>query len=306
MKALLFFPCLHYIFTNLYYNQLVYFDWGGVILITIDEKMGNLKEIVREMGSALVAFSGGVDSTFLLKVCREVLGDKVLAVTANSETYPIREFEEAKRLAVQFNARHEVIETLELEIEGFSKNQPDRCYHCKHELFSKLTEIAKKDGIKYVLDGSNYDDRNDHRPGMRAARQLEVRSPLKEAQMTKEDIRTLSREMGLSTWNKPSFACLSSRFPYGQGITIEKLQKVNEAEEYLRELGFYEIRVRHHGEMARIEVSKSEILKLAQVGEKVSAKFKGLGFIYVTMDLEGYRTGSMNLTLSEDQICTNE
>jgi uncharacterized protein len=264
-------------------------------------KLENLKSIIKNTGGAVVAFSGGVDSTFLLKVAHDILGDKVLAVTANSETYPKRELEAAKAFALSLGIRHIVIETLELEIEGFADNPPDRCYYCKHELFSKLTEIAKANGIEYVFDGSNFDDRNDHRPGMRAAKQLGVVSPLKQAELTKDDIREISKEFGLSTWDKPSFACLSSRFPYGTKITPEKLVVIGAAEDYIRDLGFNELRVRHHDNIARIEIGKADLEKIIPYADKIVEKVKSLGFLYVTLDLAGFKTGSMNYTLSEDQ-----
>jgi uncharacterized protein len=264
-------------------------------------KLENLKAIIKKTEGAVVAFSGGVDSTFLLKVAHDVLGDKVLAVTANSETYPKRELEEAKTFAQSLGIRHIIIETLELEIEGFADNPPDRCFYCKHELFSKLTDIAKINEIKYVFDGSNYDDRNDHRPGMRAAKQLGVVSPLKQAEMTKDDIREISKEFGLSTWNKPSFACLSSRFPYGTKITPEKLTVIGEAEDFIRDLGFQELRVRHHDNIARIEIGKADLERIIPYADKIVEKVKSLGFLYVTLDLAGYKTGSMNYTLSEEE-----
>ncbi|HWR60028.1 MAG TPA: ATP-dependent sacrificial sulfur transferase LarE [Clostridia bacterium] len=265
------------------------------------KKLDRLKKIVGDTGGAVVAFSGGVDSTFLLKVAAEVLGDKVIAVTANSETYPKRELEEARLFAKAQGIKHIVIETLELEIAGFADNPPDRCYYCKHELFSKLMGIAKDNGIKFVLDGSNFDDRNDHRPGMIAARELGVLSPLKEAELTKEDIRGLSRELGLSTWNKPSFACLSSRFPYGTRITPEKLAVIGEAEDFIRDLGFKELRVRHHDSIARIEVGKADLAGIVAHADEITAKLKALGFLYVTLELSGYKTGSMNYTLTEEE-----
>ncbi|HYE84448.1 MAG TPA: ATP-dependent sacrificial sulfur transferase LarE [Clostridia bacterium] len=267
----------------------------------LQNKLENLRKIIRSTDGAVVAFSGGVDSTFLLKVAAEVLGEDVIAVTANSETYPKRELEESKLFAKAQGIKHIVIETLELEIAGFADNPPDRCFYCKHELFSKLTDIAKNNGMKYVLDGSNYDDRNDHRPGMRAAKQLGVVSPLKQAEMTKEDIRELSREFGLSTWNKPSFACLSSRFPYGTRITPEKLVVIGEAEDFIRDLGFHELRVRHHGTIARIEVGKADLGRIVAFADEITAKLKSLGFLYVTLELSGYKSGSMNYILTEEE-----
>jgi pyridinium-3,5-biscarboxylic acid mononucleotide sulfurtransferase len=264
-------------------------------------KLENLKTIIKNTGGAVVAFSGGVDSTLLLKVAHDILGEKVLAITANSETYPKRELEAAKAFALSLGIRHIVIETLELEIDGFADNPPDRCYYCKHELFSKLTEIAKANGMEYVFDGSNYDDRNDHRPGMRAAKQLGVVSPLKQAGMTKDDIREISKEFGLSTWNKPSFACLSSRFPYGTKITPEKLVVIGEAEDFIRDLGFTELRVRHHDNIARIEIGKADLERIIPYADKIVEKVKSLGFLYVTLDLAGFKTGSMNYTLAEDE-----
>ncbi|MEA4848692.1 MAG: ATP-dependent sacrificial sulfur transferase LarE [Clostridiaceae bacterium] len=270
------------------------------------KKLDSLKKIIRNTGGAVVAFSGGVDSTFLLKVASEVLGDKVIAVTANSETYPKRELEEAELFARTQGIKHIVIETLELEIAGFADNPPDRCYYCKHELFSKLIGIAKDNGMGFVLDGSNFDDGNDYRPGMLAAKELGVISPLKEAQLTKEEIRELSRELGLSTWDKPSFACLSSRFPYGTKITPEKLAVIAEAEDFIRGLGFRELRVRHHDTIARIEVAKADLGRIITFADEITKKLKSLGFIYVTLDLSGYKTGSMNYTLTEKEKRTED
>lgn len=263
------------------------------------QKLDKLKAIIQETGGAVVAFSGGVDSTLLLKIAYEVLGNQAVAVTAKSETYPVRELEDAKSFAKEIGAKHIVIETSELAIEGFADNPPDRCFYCKHELFSKLTGIAKENGLQYVFDGSNFDDRNDHRPGMRAAKQLGVVSPLKQAELTKEDIREISKEYGLSTWNKPSFACLSSRFPYGTKITPDKLVIIGEAEDYIRDLGFQELRVRHHDNIARIEVSKKDFGRIVEYADQITEKLKALGFLYVTLELSGYKTGSMNYTLSD-------
>ncbi|MFC1715958.1 ATP-dependent sacrificial sulfur transferase LarE [Candidatus Poribacteria bacterium] len=263
----------------------------------LEEKLNSLKEILESMGSVAIAYSGGVDSTFLSKVAFDVLGDNALAITARSETYPRSEFEEASELTETIGIRHKVIVSEELDIPEFSDNPVNRCYYCKKELFTKLKEIATEQGVKYVLDGSNFDDLDDYRPGMQAVEELDVRSPLKEAEMTKNDIRELSKRLGLSTWDKPSFACLSSRFPYGNKITREKLTAVGEAEIFLRELGIRQLRVRHHDKIARIEVAEDDMIVLLQNREQVVSKLKGLGYTYVTMDLQGYRTGSMNEVL---------
>lgn len=266
-------------------------------------KFDVLKENLKNLENVAIAYSGGVDSTFLLKVAYEVLGDKVVAVTARSSTYPEREFNEATKYIKELGAKHVVIISEELEIEGFSKNPTNRCYYCKKELFTKVKKIAEEHGAKYVLDGSNADDVGDFRPGMTAAKQLNVLSPLKDAGLTKQDIRTLSKELKLSTWNKPAFACLSSRFPYGNEITAPKLSMVEKAEQFLLDLGFRQLRVRHHGDIARIEVNTEERSKFFDLDlmDKIGNEFKKIGFKYVTLDLLGYRTGSMNEVLSEEE-----
>ncbi|WP_010243101.1 ATP-dependent sacrificial sulfur transferase LarE [Acetivibrio cellulolyticus] len=262
-------------------------------------KLEKLKKHIESLGSAVVAFSGGVDSSFLLKVAFDVLGNNVLAVTAKSATFPEREYNEAVEFINKYGIRHLTIASEELELEGFAQNSTNRCYICKHELFSKINDIAKKENLKYVFEGSNHDDLSDFRPGLKAVEELLVVSPLREAELTKDDIRFLSKEMGLSTWDKPSFACLSSRFPYGQTITREKLQMVDKAEQFLIDLGFRQVRVRHHGELARIELSPNEIEQVFRknLANNIYAYFKELGFTYTSLDLKGYRTGSMNETL---------
>ncbi|MFW2490145.1 ATP-dependent sacrificial sulfur transferase LarE [Clostridium chromiireducens] len=268
----------------------------------LKEKYELLKDIIKKKESAAIAFSGGVDSTFLLKVAKEVLGDNVIAVTATSSTYPKRELNEAIKYAKDVNAKHLVISSEELEIEGFAMNPKNRCYYCKKELFTKINNIALENGVRYVFDGSNLDDTGDYRPGMVAAKELNVISPLKEAGLTKNDIRELSKELGLPTWDKPSFACLSSRFPYGNKITLPKLTMVDKAEQFLLNSGITQVRVRHHGEIARIEVAPTEREKFynQEFMDRIGNEFKKLGFTYVTLDLLGYRTGSMNETLSEE------
>ncbi|WP_238915569.1 ATP-dependent sacrificial sulfur transferase LarE [Clostridium sp. YIM B02555] len=269
----------------------------------LQEKFQLLKDNIKKRGSAAIAFSGGVDSTFLVKVAHEVLGDKVIAVTATSSTYPERELKEAIKYAKNIGIKHLIISSEELDIEGFASNPKNRCYYCKKELYTKIKEVAKENNVEYVFDGSNLDDNGDYRPGMQAARELEVISPLKEANITKDDIRALSKELGLPTWNKPSFACLSSRFPYGKKITIPKLKMVEEAEQFLLDMGIRQVRVRHHGEIARIEVSPEERIKFfdVEVMDKIGEKFKYIGFAYVTLDILGYRTGSMNEVLTEEE-----
>ncbi len=264
-----------------------------------EQKLGRLREILGEMQNVVIAFSGGVDSTFLLKMALTVLGrEKVLAVTGQSPTYPAWEFQEAQELARLLEARQVVVDTEELAKDDFAANPPERCYFCKQELFSRLARLAAEEGAKCVLDGTNVDDLGDFRPGRKAARELGVRSPLLEADLTKEDIRFFSRELGLPTWNKPACACLSSRFPYGTRITPEKLVQVEQGEDYLRALGFGQFRLRHHGAIARLEVTREQFPLLMEKAAEIVSRLKASGFTYVALDLEGYRTGSMNETLN--------
>jgi len=270
----------------------------------LQTKHDHLKNILREMGSVAVGFSGGIDSTLLIRVATDALGNNALAVIGKSETYPTREFEEAIQLATSFGSRYRVVNTEETDNLKFKENPPDRCYFCKTELFGKLNVIAKEEGMRWIADGTILDDLGDFRPGMRAKSEQDVRSPLLEAGFTKSDVRSLSRSLGIPTWDKPSFACLSSRFPYGHGITKENLMKVDAAETLMRDLGFRFFRVRHHDDRtARLEVGPQEIDRLFDSGlrEKIVDHFKSLGFAYVTLDLQGYRTGSMNEVLSEEE-----
>jgi len=270
----------------------------------IQEKYDRLRSILRTMESVVIGFSGGIDSTLLVRVATEVLGDHALAVIGRSETYPTREFEEALALAQRFGSRYRVINTEETDDIKFQENPPNRCYFCKNELFGKLAAIAEAEGIRWIADGTITDDVADFRPGMRAKHEQNVRSPLLEAGLSKDDVRAIARHLGIPTWDKPSFACLASRFPYGQGITKENLMKIDAAETFLRDHGFRFFRVRHHDDnTARIELGPQEFHRVFddEFRSKLVAHFKSLGFLYVTLDLQGYRTGSMNETLSPEQ-----
>ncbi|NTV90309.1 MAG: ATP-dependent sacrificial sulfur transferase LarE [Clostridiales bacterium] len=264
-----------------------------------NEKLEALKTYIGSLESLTVAFSGGVDSSFLLKVAYEVLKDKVLAITARSSTYPEREYLEAVGFTREHGIAHQVIESEELDVEGFSDNPTNRCYLCKNELLTKIRAIADEKGIKHVAEGSNHDDPGDYRPGLIAVKEHGVLSPLRTVGLTKDEIRILSKELGLKSWDKPSFACLSSRFPYGEKITREKLTMVDKAEQLLLDIGFRQVRVRHHGDVARIELAESDLERLIEpsVRQIVYEGFKKIGFAYTALDIKGYRTGSMNETM---------
>ena len=263
----------------------------------LEEKYAKLQEYLKELGSVAVAFSSGVDSTFLLKVAHDILGDRVIAVTASSCSFPKRELNEAIAFCQKEGIRHIVCASEELEIEGFKNNPKNRCYLCKHELFEKIIKIAEENEIAYIVEGSNMDDNGDYRPGLIAVQELGIKSPLRYAGLTKEEIRILSKRLNLPTWNKQSFACLSSRFVYGETISEEKLQMVDKAEQCLLDLGFHQVRVRIHGLMARIEILPEEFEKLIskEVRKQITETFRKLGFTYTSLDLNGYRTGSMNV-----------
>ncbi len=263
------------------------------------EKLSKLEEYIKSLGSLAVGFSGGVDSTLLVTVAHEVLKDRVIAVTSVDASVPKRELDEAKAFCDKRGIR-QIISTFDpMHEEGYRNNTPDRCYYCKRGIFTEIKKIAEENGIEHVAEGSNVDDLGDYRPGLRAVEELGVKSPLREAGLTKQDIRVISKAMGLPTWSKPAYACLASRFVYGEEITEEKLQMIDQAEQFLIEHGFMEERVRLHGNIARIEVSPKDIQRLAadDMREAVYDRFRQIGFSYVTLDLRGYRTGSMNETL---------
>ncbi|MDH4153012.1 MAG: ATP-dependent sacrificial sulfur transferase LarE [Nitrospira sp.] len=264
----------------------------------LQEKLDRLRALLTELGSVVVAYSGGIDSTFVLKVAHEQLGDKAVGITAVSPTFPLLELEAAERVAREIGARHETVQTDQLAIDDFVKNDANRCFHCKTDLYQLLGTVRQAKAAAYIVDGTNLDDLGDDRPGMKAAREWGVRSPLVEVQLSKADIRILAKELGLSNWDKPAAACLSSRIPRGMPITLEKLSRVEEAEAVLQHEGLRHFRVRNHGDIARIEVAPSDLPWLIEPTRcrRISARLKELGFRFVAVDLDGYRPGGVSLS----------
>jgi uncharacterized protein len=270
----------------------------------MEDKFNKLKNIIKSLNSVVIAFSGGIDSTLLAKIAFDILGDNAIAVTGISDTLIEKEFNEAKEIANHIGIKHLIINTLEMENQKFINNDAKRCYYCKIELFSKLKKIALENNLSFVIEGSNFNDKSDYRPGMIAAKELDIRAPFVEAGITKEEIRNYAKALDLPNWNKPSSPCLSSRVAYGEDITLDKLKRIEKGEEFLKNKNLLSVRVRNHGNIARIEVNKNEFNKIIKLSDEISLYFKEIGFSYITLDLEGYRMGSMNEILkTTEKIC---
>ena len=265
------------------------------------QKLEKLKSYLYDLESVAIAFSSGVDSSFLLKITHAILGDKAIAITVRSGAFPQRELKESIDFCKKEGIRQIICNIDELAIEGFANNPPNRCYLCKKEIFTQITRLANENNIKHVAEGSNVDDTGDYRPGLIAIDELGIKSPLRHAGLMKNEIRSLSRSMGLPTWDKPSFACLVSRFPYGEKMSKDKLHMIEAAEQYLLDTGYRQIRVRHHGNLARIETSEEDFKQLINNRAAIHQKLKKIGYSYISVDLLGYRTGSMNETLSQEE-----
>jgi len=263
------------------------------------KKLEKLKKNLKKMKKVTIAFSGGLDSTLLLITAHQVLDDNVLAITAISNIFPQKETNEAIIFAEKNNIKIKKIKIDYKQIKNFTKNKKERCYHCKKHLFSEIKKTVEKEKIKYILDGSNADDTDDYRPGLKAIKELNIKSPLKDAGLSKKDIRQISKKIGIKTWDKPASACLASRIPYDNKITDEKLKMIEKSEEFIKKIGVKQIRVRYHNNLARIEVNKKDLQKIIKNSERITKKLKQIGFMYVTLDIQGYRTGSLNEVLNK-------